>query len=180
MRCNSNHHHHKNSYLHPHLLFGEPRRRRRHYRHRFRFGVGISFCMVAVVAGVVPPPRIRSITTTTTTMMIIIIMRNIRTITITIVSIAQLLLPVISRPDRTEHVLRELHSYTEEWVGFPLVAHQAYGFRVYRNESQLHRKRSICHWKWLKRQCANQAAQTIGVVLGKVQLSGADLRKRVY
>jgi hypothetical protein len=44
----------------------------------------------------------------------------------------------VSRPDLTERVLHELHSYTEEWVGFPLVAHQAYGFRLYRNESQLY------------------------------------------
>jgi hypothetical protein len=53
----------------------------------------------------------------------------------------------ISRPDLTERVLRELQSYTEEWVGFPLVAHQAYGFRVYRNESQLymHTDRILTH-----------------------------------
>ena len=44
----------------------------------------------------------------------------------------------VNRPDLTRRVLNELHSYTEEWVGFPLVAHQAYGFRVYRNESQLY------------------------------------------
>jgi predicted 2-oxoglutarate/Fe(II)-dependent dioxygenase YbiX len=34
-------------------------------------------------------------------------------------------------------VLRELQSYSEEWAGIPLIAHQAYGFRVYRNQSQL-------------------------------------------
>jgi hypothetical protein len=44
----------------------------------------------------------------------------------------------ISRPDLLNRVLLEMQGYTEEWVGFPLVAHQAYGFRVYRNESQLH------------------------------------------
>jgi hypothetical protein len=44
----------------------------------------------------------------------------------------------VRRPDLTRRVLNELHSYTEEWVGIPLVAHQAYGFRVYRNESQLY------------------------------------------
>jgi hypothetical protein len=53
----------------------------------------------------------------------------------------------VSRPDLTERVLHELHPYTEEWVGFPLVAHQAYGFRVYRNESQLymHTDRILTH-----------------------------------
>ena len=44
----------------------------------------------------------------------------------------------IDRPDLLNRVLLEMQGYTEEWVGFPLVAHQAYGFRVYRNESQLH------------------------------------------
>jgi hypothetical protein len=44
----------------------------------------------------------------------------------------------ISRPDLTHRVLREMQSYAEEWVGLSLVAHQAYGFRVYRNESQLY------------------------------------------
>jgi hypothetical protein len=44
----------------------------------------------------------------------------------------------ISRPDLLNRVLLEMQGYIEEWVGFPLVAHQAYGFRVYRNESQLH------------------------------------------
>jgi hypothetical protein len=44
---------------------------------------------------------------------------------------------LISRPDLKNRVLYELHSFAEEWVGFPLTALQAYGFRVYRNESQL-------------------------------------------
>jgi hypothetical protein len=43
----------------------------------------------------------------------------------------------VSRPDLIERVLHELHHYTEEWVGIPLVAQGAYGFRVYRNESKL-------------------------------------------
>jgi hypothetical protein len=53
----------------------------------------------------------------------------------------------ITRPDLTERVQRELHSYTEEWVGFPLTAHLAYGFRLYRNESQLymHTDRLLTH-----------------------------------
>jgi hypothetical protein len=53
----------------------------------------------------------------------------------------------VDRPDLTQRVLHELHSYTEEWVGFPLTAHQAYGFRVYRNESQLymHTDRILTH-----------------------------------
>jgi hypothetical protein len=44
----------------------------------------------------------------------------------------------VDRPDLLNRVLLEMQGYTEEWVGFPLVAHQAYGFRIYRNESQLH------------------------------------------
>jgi hypothetical protein len=43
----------------------------------------------------------------------------------------------IHRPDLTDRVLTEMQSYAEEWVGFPLHPQQAYGFRVYRNESQL-------------------------------------------
>lgn len=45
---------------------------------------------------------------------------------------------LVSRPDLTDRVLRELQHYSEEWAGFPLVAHQAYGFRIYRNESKLY------------------------------------------
>ena len=44
----------------------------------------------------------------------------------------------IDRPDLTQRVLEELHEYPEKWAGFPLTAHQAYGFRLYRNESRLH------------------------------------------
>jgi hypothetical protein len=44
---------------------------------------------------------------------------------------------LIHRYDLTERVLKELHSYAEEWAGVPLTAHQAYGFRLYRNESQV-------------------------------------------
>lgn len=44
---------------------------------------------------------------------------------------------MISRPDLRNRVLLELHSYAEEWAGIPLTALQAYGFRVYRNESSL-------------------------------------------
>jgi hypothetical protein len=44
----------------------------------------------------------------------------------------------IRRPDLLDRVLYELQTYAEEWVGLPLVAYQAYGFRVYRNESQLY------------------------------------------
>lgn len=43
----------------------------------------------------------------------------------------------IHRPDLTERVLQELVHYAETWVGLPLTPHQAYGFRLYRNESQL-------------------------------------------
>jgi hypothetical protein len=53
----------------------------------------------------------------------------------------------ISRPDLTNRVLNEMQSFTEAWVGFPLTAHVAYGFRVYRNESQLymHTDRLMTH-----------------------------------
>jgi hypothetical protein len=53
----------------------------------------------------------------------------------------------VSRPDLTNRVLKEMQSFTEEWVGFPLTAHNAYGFRVYRNESQLymHTDRLMTH-----------------------------------
>lgn len=34
-------------------------------------------------------------------------------------------------------VLDELQHYSESWVGMELTAHQAYGFRLYRNNSQL-------------------------------------------
>lgn len=45
---------------------------------------------------------------------------------------------MIDRPDLTKRVLNELHGYAEEWVGMELTAHQAYGFRLYRNESNLY------------------------------------------
>ena len=44
----------------------------------------------------------------------------------------------IKRPELVERVLHEMLPYAEEWVGIPLVPHQAYGFRVYRNDSQLY------------------------------------------
>ena len=43
----------------------------------------------------------------------------------------------IDRPDLTERVVRELHPMHEAWAGIPLVPQQAYGFRLYRNESSL-------------------------------------------
>jgi hypothetical protein len=44
----------------------------------------------------------------------------------------------IQRPELLDRVLYEMLPYVEEWVGIPLVPHQAYGFRVYRNDSQLY------------------------------------------
>jgi len=44
---------------------------------------------------------------------------------------------MIHRPDLTNRVLHELLPYAEEWAGIKLKPHQAYGFRLYRNESQL-------------------------------------------
>ena len=44
----------------------------------------------------------------------------------------------IDRPDMTKRVLKELQAYPEKWVGFPLYAETAYGFRLYRNDSRLH------------------------------------------
>lgn len=44
----------------------------------------------------------------------------------------------IDRPDLTRRVLSELQEYPEKWVGFPLHAETAYGFRLYRNTSRLH------------------------------------------
>eukprot|EP00536_Pseudo-nitzschia_multiseries_P008952 jgi/Psemu1/66768/estExt_Genemark1.C_2380036 len=43
----------------------------------------------------------------------------------------------IDRPDLTKRVLEELQHYPEAWVNVELTAHQAYGFRLYRNNSQL-------------------------------------------
>mmetsp|Transcript_30921 Transcript_30921/g.74675 ORF Transcript_30921/g.74675 Transcript_30921/m.74675 type:complete len:427 (-) Transcript_30921:118-1398(-) len=44
----------------------------------------------------------------------------------------------IDRPDLTRRVLKEMQTYPEKWVGFPLTAETAYGFRLYRNTSRLH------------------------------------------
>mmetsp|Transcript_20328 Transcript_20328/g.42359 ORF Transcript_20328/g.42359 Transcript_20328/m.42359 type:complete len:408 (-) Transcript_20328:376-1599(-) len=44
----------------------------------------------------------------------------------------------IDRPDLTGRVLEELQHYPEGWVNMELVAFKAYGFRLYRNNSQLH------------------------------------------
>jgi hypothetical protein len=43
----------------------------------------------------------------------------------------------IDRPDLTARVLHELRNYAEEWSGVELTPYRAYGFRLYRNESQL-------------------------------------------
>jgi hypothetical protein len=53
----------------------------------------------------------------------------------------------ISRPDLTRRVLFEMHPYVEAWVGQELTANNAYGFRLYRNGSQLmmHTDRAQTH-----------------------------------
>lgn len=43
----------------------------------------------------------------------------------------------VDRPDLTQRVLQELKPYAEEWSGLELTPYRAYGFRLYRNESQL-------------------------------------------
>jgi hypothetical protein len=43
----------------------------------------------------------------------------------------------IDRPDLTARVLHELRNYAEEWSGIELTPYRAYGFRLYRNHSQL-------------------------------------------
>jgi hypothetical protein len=43
----------------------------------------------------------------------------------------------IDRPDLTARVLKELHPMHEAWSGISLTPQQAYGFRLYRNESSL-------------------------------------------
>lgn len=43
----------------------------------------------------------------------------------------------ISRPDLTRRVLNELKPLHEAWAGIDLVGNNAYGFRLYRNESAL-------------------------------------------
>ena len=45
---------------------------------------------------------------------------------------------LVHRRDLVDRVLHEMLPYAEEWSGIPLKAHQGYGFRLYRNESQLH------------------------------------------
>lgn len=45
---------------------------------------------------------------------------------------------MITRPDLTKRVLQELQHYAETWAnGMPLSPYMAYGFRLYRNQSQL-------------------------------------------
>ena len=43
----------------------------------------------------------------------------------------------VDRPDLTRRVLHELQPHAEEWSGLSLTPYRAYGFRLYRNESQL-------------------------------------------
>lgn len=45
---------------------------------------------------------------------------------------------MIRRPDLTKRVLEELQHYAETWANVPLTPSVAYGFRLYRNESQLY------------------------------------------
>lgn len=53
----------------------------------------------------------------------------------------------IDRPDLTKRVLQELRGYVEAWSGIELTPHQAYGFRLYQNDSALfmHVDRSNTH-----------------------------------
>jgi len=44
---------------------------------------------------------------------------------------------LVHRRDLVNKVLKDLQPYAEEWSGQKLVAHQGYGFRLYRNQSQL-------------------------------------------
>jgi len=44
----------------------------------------------------------------------------------------------IDRPDLTQRVLNELQHFPEEWAGMELTPFRAYGFRLYRNQSNLH------------------------------------------
>ena len=44
---------------------------------------------------------------------------------------------LVQRPDLAARVLHELHPYAEAWSGLQLTPYRAYGFRLYRNESQL-------------------------------------------
>ncbi|GAX10029.1 hypothetical protein FisN_25Lh122 [Fistulifera solaris] len=43
----------------------------------------------------------------------------------------------VDRPDLTDRVLHDLRNYAETWSGVELTPYRAYGFRLYRNESQL-------------------------------------------
>lgn len=43
----------------------------------------------------------------------------------------------VDRPDLTKRVLHELRNYPETWSGVELIPYRAYGFRLYRNDSQL-------------------------------------------
>jgi len=43
----------------------------------------------------------------------------------------------IQRPDLVQKVLESMQTYVEAWAGIPLKAFQAYGFRLYQNQSQL-------------------------------------------
>lgn len=44
----------------------------------------------------------------------------------------------IDRPDLMTRVLKELQHFPEAWAGMELTPHVAYGFRLYRNESNLY------------------------------------------
>mmetsp|Transcript_23033 Transcript_23033/g.54378 ORF Transcript_23033/g.54378 Transcript_23033/m.54378 type:complete len:363 (+) Transcript_23033:52-1140(+) len=44
----------------------------------------------------------------------------------------------VDRPDLTRRVLEELQHFPEVWADMELTPQQAYGFRLYRNNSQLH------------------------------------------
>ena len=44
----------------------------------------------------------------------------------------------IDRPDLTQRVLHDLRHYAQEWSGRELVPFQAYGFRLYQNQSALY------------------------------------------
>lgn len=43
----------------------------------------------------------------------------------------------VDRPDLTARVLHEVHPFVEAWSGVEVVPNNAYGFRLYRNESAL-------------------------------------------
>lgn len=72
----------------------------------------------------------------------------------------------INRYDLTKRVLTELHSYAEEWASVPLTAHQAYGFRLYRNQSQV---RIVCIIEFVRfgqfEQCDFTSFNTLSLFL---------------